>query len=135
MEANPHAAKRRERRRASAFLQRAAEIARQSQHSATAGKLTKAEQLARLAERHAKLAVQLIDLKAALRRLAASRHEAERALEASFAAREAALKERERKLYLAELDHRHRQRHSPPLDPHADRWKERFARDGGETSD
>jgi len=82
----------------------------------------------RLAERQAKLAAQLLDLKASLRRIALARIESERAVRAEADSRETALKQRQRELELAEIALEHRRRHAPPLDPEAERWKERLAR-------
>jgi hypothetical protein len=98
-----------------------------------AGDLAGADRAARLAERHAQLAERLIDLQAALRRITQARLDAERALSASFAEREAALKAREDKLYFAELALQQRAQRTPPLDPEAERWQERLARIRGET--
>jgi len=132
MEVNQHAAKRRERRRASALTNQAGEALKQSQRLAGRGDLTAAERAARLAERHVKLAERLINLKAAFQRIADARRRAERAFEEVCSEREAALKAREDKLYFAELAHKHREQHAPPLDPEADRWKERLALVRGE---
>jgi len=133
MEANQHVAQRRERRRASALVNQAGDALKQSQHLLRLGKLAAADRAIRLADRQAKLAAQLIDLKASLRKIAAARLEAERALRADADAREAALKAREQKLHFAELALQHRERHAPPLDPEGDRWKERLARLSGES--
>lgn len=133
MEANSHAAQRRERRRASAFVNQASDDLRRSKSLAQKGRVAAADRVARLAERHAKLAERLIDLKAALRRITQARLDAERALDASFTEREAALKAREDKLYFAELALRQRVQGTPPLDPEAERWQERLARLHGET--
>lgn len=126
MEANQHAAQRRERRRASALMNLGGDALKRSEQLLRAGKLSAADRAIRIAERQAKLAAQLIDLKASLRKIAAARLEAERALRADADAREAALKAREQKLHFAELALQHHERHAPPLDPEAERWKERL---------
>jgi hypothetical protein len=125
-----HAPQRRERARALCVLNRALDTFGASERLALAGDVTAATRAIRLAERQAKLAAQLIDLTASLRKIAAARLEAERALRADADAREAALKAREQKLHFAELALQNHERHAPPLDPEADRWKERLARLG-----
>lgn len=130
-----HGHARRERVRASTSLNQALDTLSESRRLARMGNFAAADHAARLAERHAKLAERLIDLKAALRRIAQARMEAERALSASFVEREVALKAREEKLYFAELALQRRAEHgaTPPLDPESDRWKERLARIRGGT--
>lgn len=133
MEANAQADRRRDRRRASALVESANAALKQSQRLVLAGDVTGAARATRLAERHTQLAERLINLKAALRRIAEAHQSAQRALDAQFTARQAALEAREQKLYFAELALQQRQQHAPPLDPEADRWKERLARIRGET--
>jgi hypothetical protein len=90
------------------------------------GDVSGAARSMRLAERHAQLAERLINLKAALLRIAQAQQAAQRALDAQFATRDAALKDREQKVDFAELALQQRQ-NTPPLDPEAVRWKERLA--------
>jgi hypothetical protein len=132
MEANVQADRRRDRRRASAFVESASAALKQSQRLVLAGDVTGAARAALLAERHAQLAERLINLKAALRRIAEAHQTAQRSLEAQVTAQEAALKAREQKLYIAELELA-QQRQSHTLDPEADRWKERLAHMPGAT--
>lgn len=123
-----HGHNRRERTRALGAVNRALDAFDQSHRLARAGNLSAAERAVRLAERQAKLAAQLLDLKASLRRIALARIESERAVRAEADSRETALKQRQRELELAEIALEHRRRHAPPLDPEAERWKERLAR-------
>lgn len=129
-----HGHARRERVRAWTSLSWALDTLSESQRLARAGDLAGAERAAHLAERHAKLAERLVNLKAALGRIADAHLQAQRALDASFREREAALKAREDNLYFAELALKHRAQPAPPLDPESERWKERLARITGEPS-
>ena len=126
MEANLQADRRRDRRRASALVESASAALKQSQRQMLQGDVTGAARSMRLAESQAQIAERLINLKAALRRIAEAQLAAQRALDTQFATREAALKEREQKLHFAELALQQRQ-YTPPLDPEAARWKERLA--------
>src|SRR5690606_32062209 len=77
-----HGHNRRERTRALGAVNRALDAFDQSHRLARAGNLSAAERAVRLAERQAKLAAQLLDLKASLRRIALARTESERAVRA-----------------------------------------------------
>lgn len=132
METHTKADRRRDRRRTSALVESASAALKQSQRLMLQGDVTGAARSIVLAERQGQLAERLINLKAALRRIAEAKLIVQRALDAQFATRDAALKAREQKLYFAELALQRRE-HTPPLDPEAARWKERLATVRGET--
>lgn len=121
MEANHHAARRRERRRGSALVNNVGDALKLSQRLAAAGKLCAADHAARLAERHAKVAERLVNLKGQLRRIWQARVDAERDFVTSCEKRETDLRRREVSLRHAERALATQELYSAPVDRYPDR--------------